>query len=408
MNSDAKLIAEFTGIRLLLMHIFKMKISCISSIPNLFYKFYVRNNRQYIKYSFFLFGALFLFSPSFGQRADSLKNPLNIGIRSYYGFIIPHSDKIADISYSKPWGIDIDLSWLLLGNKAWDYCFCYPRLGISFSYTNFANPRIIGNAYSIIGIIEPFLSYSKRINFSYRAGLGISYLNNPYDSIRNPRNYFFGSHLSFVALLNFSLNYRINDRWNSKVSAFYSHISNGGIQEPNLGINYPTISFGLDYMLSPYQLQNRPRTKKELYPKEFSVFLTSFASGKTLFRSEKKRYPVIGLSAEASQVVGRVSALSFGAEWVADYTLRELNKRNGSNNDYNRIAILAGHQMLIGRFIFSQKLGIYVYSPVKAMDPVYQRYGLIFKISSHLFTGIDIKAHRYVADILDFRIGLIL
>jgi len=40
------------------------------------------------------------------------------------------------------------------------------------------------------------------------------------------------------------------------------------------------------------------------------------------------------------------------------------------------------------------------------MDAVYQRYGILFKISDRVFTGINIKAHRHVADFLDLRTGI--
>jgi hypothetical protein len=103
-----------------------------------------------------------------------------------------------------------------------------------------------------------------------------------------------------------------------------------------------------------------------------------------------------------------MNSWSAGAEWIADYSLRELNRRNGIKNEFHRAGLLAGHHLLIGRFTFYQKLGIYVYSPTKPKDPVYQRYGLAYAITGHWMAGIDLKAHRHIADFLDIRLGYFL
>ncbi|MFO7658430.1 MAG: hypothetical protein R6W78_15340, partial [Bacteroidales bacterium] len=74
--------------------------------------------------------------------------------------------------------------------------------------------------------------------------------------------------------------------------------------------------------------------------------------------------------------------------------------------DHRYIALLAGHELILGRFNFYQQLGVYIYSPFIRKDPVYQRYGLNFNITKNNFVGISIKAHRQVADFLDFRTGI--
>jgi len=92
-----------------------------------------------------LFPNLFQNFEAFAQK-DSLGNPFFIGIKADYGFIIPHSEPIRSISYSRPRGFAIDAGWLLLGQRAWDYCYCYPESGISFSFTDFNNPEILGRS----------------------------------------------------------------------------------------------------------------------------------------------------------------------------------------------------------------------------------------------------------------------
>lgn len=334
-----------------------------------------------------------------------IKNPMNIGLRSHYGFILPHSKSIKEISYSRPWGIDADISWLLLNENAWNYCFCYPRMGFTISYTNFDNPEILGNAFGLNYFVEPFLTYRRKLNFSYRAGLGIVYLDNPYDPGNNTDNLFFSTHFSFLLLLNISLNYKINDRLNTRLSGYYNHSSNGGIKEPNKGINFPTISIGIDYMVENYSLPDREKKNIQLYERKTSFYGIVGGTAKTYSTEEQDRYPVFVLEAGVSRVVARMNEIKLGIEYTADYTIHEKFQRDNNSKHFGQSGILIGHGLLIGRFTFSQILGIYLFNPRDNDTDIYQRYGLTYHINKHLFAGVNLKSHLHVADFLDVRVG---
>lgn len=365
---------------------------------------------KHIRSKFWYVDIFFLFLISFQDfetfaQSESMTNPFFIGTKIDYGFIIPHSESIRSISYSRPRGFAIDVGWLLLGKRAWDYCYCYPESGISFSFTDFDNREILGHAFSLMYFIEPGFSLQRKIHFSYRAALGLTYLDTPYDPVSNPLNLFYSSKISFPLQVSLSANWKVNNNLSLKVSGHYNHISNGGIKEPNKGINYPTLSLGAEYFVRPHSLPEREKKRTELYPSFLQLYCMIAATGKTVSHNEKQRYPVGVALLEIRKKFARINSWSAGAEWVTDYSLREINRRNGVQNDFNRAGILAGHHLLIGRFTFYQKLGFYIYSPTKPKDPVYQRYGLIFQFTNHIFGGVDLKAHRHVADFLDVRIG---
>jgi hypothetical protein len=335
------------------------------------------------------------------------RSPFSLGLRSHYGFIIPHSSTIREVSGSRPWGLELDAALLLTGDKAWGYCFCYPRMGLTLSYFNYANPEVLGNSYSLLYYVEPFLSYRRRVNFSFRAGAGVSYLDTPYHPVTNPTNLFYSSPLSFLLQVNVALNYRLTPHLNLRMAGYYSHISNGGMREPNKGINFPTTSIGLDYTFRLPQLGERFRNRQSSASgrKNYFEAAASFTA-KPANAGEPRRYPIIGLMATYNRVVSRRSVLHSGLGWAADWTLKEKAERINQRTDFNRVSLLLGHDLLIGRFEFSQDLGVYLYSPYHAMDPVYQRYTLKFRLSDRLFTAVSLKAHRQTADYLDARIGL--
>ncbi len=352
-------------------------------------------------------------SASFAQEdTTQVKSPFITGLRLHYGMIIPHSDKIEHLSHSEPWGVELDLAWHLLPRNIWEYCFCYPRTGFSLVYTNYGNPEIIGSSISLYPYIEPFVGAQRRISMSVRFGIGPAYLTKVYDEETNPENLFFSSRIAFIAMLNVALNYRATDQTNLRLAANYNHISNGAVQEPNLGINYPTFNLGIDHSFRPVEFEDRLKDKSiAVNPKKNRFEAVAILTGKDQAVTDEFRV-IYGLSALYSRLVSRVSAFSAGAEWISDHSLRQKIRNlnivddSGEYIDHNRVALLFGHELWLGKFIFSQQLGVYVYAPLEPLDPVYQRYGLSLLLGDHFLFGVSIKAHRHVANFLDMRMGV--
>ena len=332
------------------------------------------------------------------------------GLRGHYGFIVPHSSTIKDICWSKPRGFEAEFTWLMMGEEKWRYCFCYPRAGLSFFFIDFGNPEVLGNAYSLYGFVEPLIGAAGRVYGTVRFGIGPSFMDNVYDSVTNPANRFYSSHISFVVLLGAGINVRINERINLRLSGSFNHISNGGVKNPNTGINFPTVSLGADYRVNPLPFEFRIKDRSlQLIPYKSRLDLCLFGTGKTDIKGNE-RYLVLGLLTSYTRVVGRISGLTLGMEFVADYAdrheIERMALRDGTEvTDHKYLAALLGHDLLLGRFNFQIQLGAYLYSPFKRMDPVFERYTLTYYVFRSLYTGISLKAHRYVADFLDVRVG---
>ena len=90
--------------------------------------------------------------------------------------------------------------------------------------------------------------------------------------------------------------------------------------------------------------------------------------------------------------MSRINALTAGLEWLHGI-------------DCQKASVAIGNEFLLGRFLFSQQIGVYFYKPYKKGDDIYQRYGLVFRATKWLSLGINLKAHRHVADFIDFRVG---
>jgi hypothetical protein len=349
---------------------------------------------------------ILLLSPS-----AEAQNSWIVATRAHWGFIIAHSKELPNVQKTHPWGVELEWNWQLMKEDAWNYCYCYPRTGASFLFINFDKPDILGRAYASYLFIEPVLGAQKKFHLSFRFGIGPAFLDRIYDEQTNPENTFFSTTLSFIVTLNAAMNFRIAERTNLQFAGFYNHISNGGIKNPNKGINFPTLSLGVDYNLRPVPYtQHLKKDSSSLQPYKWRFDVVAFGAAKTDIKGHE-HYLVYGLMPSVSRVIGRMSAISLALEGTVDLADKKEIERNnieedGRLVDHKYFAALLGHELLIGRFNFSIHFGAYLYSPFKRRNLIYERYGLTYRVFRNIFFGTNIKAHGHVADFLDFRLGV--
>ena len=48
---------------------------------------------------------------------DSIQNPIQFAIKPQYGLILAHSSKIEHLTYTNPFGVEAEMSWLMLKDK---------------------------------------------------------------------------------------------------------------------------------------------------------------------------------------------------------------------------------------------------------------------------------------------------
>ena len=327
--------------------------------------------------------------------------------RAHYGSMIIHSRAIKDIGNANPWGLELTLGRHSATQKAWDACNCYPKSGVILGIWDFNKPDILGHGFSATAFIEPVFGIHSRIPFSIRAGTGFIYLTRPYDEVINPYNFSYSTRIAFPILLGVSGNFRLSSRLNMNLGLIYNHISNGGLREPNKGINWPTISLDLDFLPANYHFPDRKISGwKSVAGRGMNTAVYIFGTAKQLNHEELKKYPIFGAEIRQSARVSRLSLLSLGAEILYDGSDREeIHRDSLLHADHKKAGLMVGHSFLLGRFAFSQAFGVYLYDPYKANDPVYQRYELTYLIGRHFEAGVGLKAHRHVADFLDFRLA---
>jgi hypothetical protein len=339
-----------------------------------------------------------------GGEKDSVKYYTNLGLQLHKGVVLIHSADLRPVEHSYPWGIGLELGFHFANKKSFDACNCYPVLGTSLTFWDYDEPDILGYGMTSFFYLEPYFGVQNRVSFSFRAGFGLSYQSRPYHQENNPDNLSYSTYIAFPLQLGISVNAWLTKRYLLSARLSYNHFSNGGFREPNGGINWPTISIGLNrYFKAPYFYTHKKENWRELGAPATRLDMNFFLAVKQL---EYQQYaPIPGIELKGSRQVGRVNALTLGLEWLYDSHATHIMKKKYIDEDGDKVSVAVGNEFLLGRFLFSQQLGFYIYKPFKAGADMYQRYGLVYRITHWLSFGVNLKAHGSKANFLDMRIG---
>jgi hypothetical protein len=334
------------------------------------------------------------------------KNVFSLGLGVQGGFIFAHSEDVQNTKGANPTGIEAFLSWQKVDTAIWTLCNCFPRRGLFLAYYDY-DTHILGKSGTAAFFLEPSYKLGKKTFFSFIGAAGVSYLNNPFDSIKNFTNRSYSSHISAYLRLGIGVWYQLAHQWWLNGSVNYQHESNGGLRQPNKGINWPTAGITISYQKFSPDYISAKRTKdkfwKNYHPRwDLAVFATARRSSN--LRGESTHLPVYGVSVNVSKQVGRINMISTGIEAARDEELYVKSKRDSLGVSPVNIALLAGHEFILGKFLFSQRIGLYLFDETPNRDVLYHRWGIQYSISENFGVAFTLKAHRHVADYLDLRL----
>jgi len=353
----------------------------------------------------------FSYLAAFAQQAkrDSTKskNIFSLGLRGHGGYFLKHSGTLKPLKESYPWGIEADIAWQLTGEKAYAFCSCYPRVGISVNYMNFDNGPVLGSAYYALAYVEPVFFVPKRFNLSFRIALvGVAFMDRPYDEESNPNNLAYSTTVAFPLALGIGFNYRVDKHWNLRLGGNYNHISNGGIKNPNKGLNYPTANFGVDYSFTPVELQDRGKVRRPPPEKKNRMELDIGNSLKNATPGNPAQFWIFNTNLQYSRWLHRSTAIAVGTNFEMDNSRRvRILGSDDPSRSHLRLSFSVGHEFWLGKIQFGQHIGVYAFDQFPVNEIWYHRHELTFQVLPYLYVSFGLKAHLQVADYLDLKIG---
>ena len=351
---------------------------------------------------------LVLYQSVFIIKADTI--PLiHSSFQLHYGFIIPHSASIREVSHTNPVGFEFNRGKFHTSFNDWKVFNAYWISGMSIRYFDFQYPKVLGSVFDVSVFAGPVVSHGQKHIFTIIGGAGLSYHNKIYHPVENPLNQFFSTRISFPLYIDARFKYRLGNRTFITLSGCYNHISNGGFRQPNKGMNFPTLAMGIEQFNIPFPgLDDNYSSIKGARKRSASVTLQALSSFRVI--NGTKDFPekgcfIYGFHVGASKALGSIYSLNAGAELIIDGYIRETILREQTNIDYKRFAFTLGQDFTLGKVIFAQHLGIYTYSPYKATNKVYQKYELVYRTQGRLMFGVFLKAHLHVAELMGVSIN---
>ena len=328
-----------------------------------------------------------------------------IGLRGYIGRIFVHSEDVENTSGSNPVAIEVEYSKRHIGETVWDLCRCYPTTGLVAAFHNYDN-KVLGYGAHLAYFVQYHFFQNTRISPTLRGLGGLSYNSNPYQEDFNPDNRSYSLPINFSLQVALGIEAQLTKNYTADVHFSFNHISNGGIQQPNKGINWPALGLGFYYVPDYFTIINR----KEISPKKInsSTWFNRFeiyASAHSRTFEEKERFAVLGSELLLGYYLSNLNVLSTSLEWNYDYAQEKYVVLNNKNKSAHRISLNTGHEFVLGDFRFTQKAGIYLFDQLKENDLVYHKWGIIYLHKMGITVGVELKAHRHVAEVIVGKIG---
>ncbi|MGN6297367.1 MAG: acyloxyacyl hydrolase [Ginsengibacter sp.] len=317
-----------------------------------------------------------------------------------YGFVFAHDVQVHNTAGTVVTGAEIKLNRIRLDAEAKQYAHKSFNSGFSLAYYHFSKSFL---GYSFYGsyFIEPYLVNNKNWMLGIVAKAGLSYNSNPYKRLTNDQNKSYSLYINPYLGLGFNASIKAGERLRLDIDAMFNHNSNGSFYHPNYGINFPTASLGITYDLKKVKI-------KKIMPSENFVWrfdIMPFASYKTIPLDNSHFYWIYGGSIQANRKIGFFNTVDLAVEWVTDLAVKKTLELNGrSNLDYHRAGVLLGHEFIFKKLDFSQQIGVYVFNENPYTDRIYHRWALYYKVTKNWMAGINLSAHRQIADYLDFRV----
>ena len=348
----------------------------------------------------------------FAQNTEPAYN-YTLGTNLFYGFIYMHSPEIGHLITSHPKGFELYINKHTYGHKSWESLFNYPDIGFSLGYYDYGNP-VLGKTFSGISYFDFYLNKTRPSphNFKIRIGAGLGYNTHPYDASTNNKNNVLSTSYTFAMQTRLTYEFTSRNNWKFSVAPNITHYSNGAVRKPNKGINLVLIQFGVGKHIGRKDIsyQHIPSGVQSETDKSFRYNIAVY-TGLKANKVGGGAFPFFTLNNYIDKRLNTKSAINGGIDLFYSLALKEAIENDDTFTDENapdfkRIGLTLGHELFISRISILVQFGYYVYRPYKAVETIYQRYGLkVYTNNNKLFFALNLKTHGAVAEMAEFGIG---
>jgi len=311
------------------------------------------------------------------------------------------------------------------GSKDWHQLYNYLDYGVGFNFSTYNEPVHLGNSYSLYAFIYSPIIKWKKFTLKNDLAIGLSYVEKHW-SVHNIENNVIGSSLNCYIQEGFVLEYLASNRFLIGLGFNFSHISNGSMKKPNLGIN--TFSSQINLRYNFYDNEVRYNHEKPEFDKGYDILLSSFGAiyndRVELYYQDfhdPERYPeryfyAFGLNTTAYKNLNYKNnlglGLTLGYDDLADNHFMNVNGILVSTTApfFNRLNLsaFASYEYKINRFSAFAELGHYL---IRKTTPLsnpnfFQRVGVRYLVYDNLLASVAIRATSFKkANYIEWGLG---
>jgi hypothetical protein len=349
--------------------------------------------------------------------SHSLRSP-NIILegRVYYGYTLDHHIEITPFKRHYA-AYELSVQKATYGKTRWEYMYNYPLIGISFWYSDLGNTKPLGAAYAIFPYINFPLLGRKGFNLYFRLGVGLGYLTKKYDHYKNYENLAIGSHINGNVNLLFEARFRLGKKFMGSGGISLIHFSNGGLKQPNYGLNIPSINAAIAYRVSRENPYLRKKLLPELYPFEFDgrkfvnvdVDIAFAMKDMQSMYGSGNKYLVTAVWGNMLWPLGYKGRLGFGADVSYDGSDEKTLAIWGLYPEYKIQLVKTGlncaYELEFSRMAIMLNLGWQLTGMDTRDGYIYEKLALRFGIVDNLYTALTLKANYGKADFISIGLG---
>ena len=319
------------------------------------------------------------------------------------------------------------------GSKQWQKDFNMPDLGFALQVLDLGNPDITGQMISLYPYINIPMVNSEKIRFNAKMGAGAGFCTKPCDieaAIADPRaikqkagdyNFAIGGVFNFAISAGLNIEVPVHKNISLTADVMYNHFSSASTSQPNAGLNMFNGYVGVKYLINKLGVRSEELgvRSEELGVKDFAVtepvdvLMTDgnnssdlkneelkfkrwsgevILSGafKKLYYKDDKYFGTASLNLEGYYHTCRQHRIGVGLDLFYDGAYAQTVAQNASgkyywtdentyfgrtftpNNNFEnklRLGLNIANELTIGKVGVFFHFGIYLYDPVKDMEP---------------------------------------
>lgn len=405
--------------------------------------------------------ALILYGSCLSASTDDTYAPYKIKTQFVGGWIYPHDkNTISPVVKGPALGAEIAFEWGMDGSKQWHRDYNLPDVGLMMQVLDLSNPQILGQMISVGTYINLPMVKNDIVSFNIKIGGGFGFCTKPTDlqaAIADPRsindkaadyNFAIGSVFSFNPTAGANLEIRLHPNISLALDLAYNHFSSASLAQPNSGLNLFDAHLGLKYIPMLKKLPEKAKTDSSKTKfKRWAGEIIASGSAKKLYYKDTRYFGCASLNIGGYYRTCRQHRIGVGVDLFYDGAyIPTANSDGSSNNEYTyfkrtyttenllanklRLGINIANDLIIGRLLIGVQFGIYLYDPVKNMEPYskaaagevnkglfyaydiqdedgwnYFRISCKYYITDHFLANISFKTHLQKVEFVEFGVG---